>query len=570
MPSLHEKFAAPAPSGAPPAAGLAAEAAQAKALQRASGHKLVDYLRRQGTMSETELTEFICTQLKIDRYNPDKYPGAPDLAELMPEELARKHGVAPLRRERDMLFLATSDPVNVELLDTVERSLGLAVEPVFCPREEMESALAGAYGSGAAMSRMQDLLAELEVQTPREEEPLVALRSESIEAGPGDAPVVRLVNQILAQAASAGASDVHLSPRRNSAQLRLRLDGELTEFPAPPKSLFLALVSRLKLLAGLDIAVSRIPQDGRFSFQMEGREINVRVSTLPTIYGENLVMRLLAKSPKSFSLDALGLDPGDRAKLGAAIQRPYGMFLATGPTGSGKTTLLYAALQELDQPSVSIVTLEDPVEYRIDSIRQVQLNQKAGMTFAGGLRSILRQDPDIIMVGEIRDQETAKIGVEAAMTGHLVLSTTHTNDAAGAVTRLLEMGVEPFLVASTLLAAVGQRLIRRNCPHCTEPHQPPPHLLAALGLRPGETPAFARGAGCAKCQHTGYLGRAGLYEVLVVDDLVQEMVMARASSRDINRACVAAGTLRPLSEDARAKVLSGLTSLEEAAPFIFM
>jgi len=340
--------------------------------------------------------------------------------------------------------------------------------------------------------------------------------------------------------------------------------------PSPPKNVFMSVISRLKLIANMDISVTRLPQDGRFSFHVQTKEVNVRASTLPTIYGENMVLRLLMRQSGTLTLADLGLVDEEREKIESAINKSYGMILATGPTGSGKTTLLYALLREIDKPNINIITLEDPVESRIDTIRQVQLNRKAGMTFASGLRAILRQDPDVLMVGEIRDGETAHISVESAMTGHRLLSTVHTNDAPGAVTRFMDMGVEPFLVASTLLVAVGQRLVRRVCSNCKEPYNPPEKMVEQLKLHPKSKITFMRGKGCPSCNNTGYRGRLGIYEVLLIDELVQDMIMKRMSSKEIAKACIQAKTFRNMKMDAVSKVAKGITTLEEAAPIIFM
>jgi type IV pilus assembly protein PilB len=314
----------------------------------------------------------------------------------------------------------------------------------------------------------------------------------------------------------------------------------------------------------MDIAVSRVPQDGRFTIKMEDREINIRVSSLPTIYGENIVLRLLDSSGGMIGLDRLGMRTEDKEKLLSVMRKPYGMILSTGPTGSGKSTSLYSILKELNQPDVNIITVEDPVEYRIERIRQVQLNRKAGMTFASGLRSILRQDPDIIMVGEIRDTETAAIAVQAALTGHRMLSTVHTNDAAGAVTRFMDMGIEPFLISSVMLVSFAQRLVRKICPYCKEAYVPPPETFALWGLEEYEGTTLYKGAGCYQCMETGYMGRTGVFEVLLIDEMVQDMILKRQSAQEITRVVQKEGKLRTLKEDALEKVFSGITTLEEA------
>ncbi len=539
---------------------------QLRAVQRKSGVKLAEYLRRQGKLKENELMDYVSSQLKIDRYTADKYPLDNDLKSSLPENIFRERQLVPLRRKDNMLWVATSDPINLSLLDTVEKITKLELEPVYCPKDELTDLIYSFFGTEANLGDMLGTLEELSVESPDKlDEGPLDISIASLE----EAPIVKLVNQILVQAAQANASDIHISPRRDSVQLRFRIDGQLREFPAPPKSVFMSVISRIKLLSNMDISVTRVPQDGRFSFQIQGKEINVRASALPTIYGENIVLRLLMRKSGTLTMQDLGMIDEDRLKVETAIHKSYGMILATGPTGSGKTTLLYALLREVDRPNINIITLEDPVESRIDSIRQVQLNRKAGMTFAGGLRSILRQDPDVIMVGEIRDGETAHIAVESAMTGHRLLSTVHTNDAAGAVTRFLDMGIEPFLVSSTLLVAVGQRLVRRICQNCKEPFTPPQNMLDALKLTP-EKATFLHGRGCPQCNNTGYKGRTGIYEVLLIDETIQNMIMKQVSSKEIARAGVQAKTFRTMKTDALHKAIRGLTTLEEASPIIFM
>ncbi len=540
---------------------------QFKAVQRKSGVKLAEYLRRQGKLGEKELMDYVSAQLKIDRYTPEKYPLNMELKHELPEDIFKDRHLVPLKRRDKMLWVATADPLNLSLLDAVEKLTKFDLEPVYCPKDELNDLIFSFYGSKADMGEMLGTLEELSVESEADldtDAPDISIASLE------DAPVVKLVNQILVQAVNSGASDIHISPRRDSVQLRLRVDGQLHEMPGPPKSVFMSVISRLKLIANMDISVTRVPQDGRFSFHVQTKEVNVRASTLPTIYGENMVLRLLMKKSGTLTLADLGLIDEEQEKVQAAINKSYGMILATGPTGSGKTTLLYALLREIDRPNINIITLEDPVESRIDSIRQVQLNRKAGMTFASGLRAILRQDPDVLMVGEIRDGETAHIAVESAMTGHRLLSTVHTNDAPGAVTRFIDMGVEPFLVASTLLVAVGQRLVRRVCKNCSEPYNPPPKMVEQLKLSPKSKINFMKGRGCPSCNNTGYKGRTGIYEVLLIDEVVQELIIQRASSKDIAKAAVQAKTFRTMKMDAISKVAKGETTLEEAAPIIFM
>ncbi|WP_243358199.1 GspE/PulE family protein [Fundidesulfovibrio terrae] len=562
MKALHEKLVD---------SGLVtkSEVDQVRQIQRKSGWKIVEYLMHQGRLNENELIDFISRELKIDKYTAEKYPLDKTLKEVLPEDLARKLDLVPVKLDRNVLYVVTADPESINRLDQVERVALLEVEPVFCTKAELEELMAGQYGVQSHLGDMLGIIDELTVQSGDEADEGMDLAG-ALQSAVQEAPVVRLVNQILAQAVRERASDIHLSPMAATIQMRFRIDGELREFPTPPKSVFLTVLSRLKLLANMDITITRIPQDGRFSFVLDGKEVNVRASTLPTIHGENLVLRLLTRSSRGGSMDELGVSEEDRRKLQKGMDRPFGMILATGPTGSGKTTLLYAALRQMDQPGVNIITLEDPVEYRIETIRQVQLNVRAGMTFASGLRAILRQDPDVIMVGEIRDGETAQIAVQSALTGHQVLSTVHTNSACQALTRLSEMGIEPFLIASTLAVVVGQRLVRRICPKCKEPYQPPKELLDVFEMRHLKDVVFMRGKGCPDCNGLGYAGRVGVYEVLYVDDLVQDLILRKASAREIEQAAVEAGAFSTLKMDALSKVVAGFTTIEEAATIAFM
>ncbi|MCK9362493.1 MAG: Flp pilus assembly complex ATPase component TadA [Syntrophales bacterium] len=534
--------------------------------------RLGQYLCRQGIIDENQMAEALSRQLKIARYHPSRYPINIDIDGFITIETARKFQIAPLRKKGRLLTIAMVDPLDINALDAVEIEADAEVEAVVCTERELNQLLSGIYGMKSGMSGvLDDMKVETQPATEKgtereaEEVNISALKDQA-----DDAPVVRLVNSIFAQAIREGASDIHISPQQASIQLRFRIDGRLHEIPSPPKALLLPIIARIKILAGVDITVSRLPQDGRFTIRMERHEINVRVSTMPTIYGENVVMRLLDMSAGVYTLDRLGMIKTDRDKIETSSKKAYGMILSTGPTGSGKSTSLYAILDEMNSPDINIITLEDPVEYRIENIRQVQLNRKAGMTFASGLRAILRQDPDIIMIGEIRDAETAQISVQAAQTGHRLLSTIHTNDAAGAITRLIDMGIEPFLVSSALLVSFGQRLVRTNCPYCSEPYTPLASVLEAWGLNKAENPNFRRGKGCYQCMSTGYKGRTGLFEVLVNDEAIQEMIIKRKSAQEITRAAVEQGRLRTLKEDAVAKILQGITTPEEAASAVMV
>lgn len=551
-------------------AGLLTEEALRKALQDQpkSPLKLGQLLARRGLVGEGDLAEIVSRQLNIERYHPDHYPIDLSLVQLIPIELAQQHQIAPIRKKGRLLTIATIDPLDIHTLDAIEMLTGCEVEPAIGTEREINQLISSIYG---IQSTIGTALENLEIDTQRTEDPdQEDVQVASLQDLAAEAPVIRLVNTIFSQAVREGASDIHISPQQNSVQIRFRIDGKLYDVPAPRKSSFLSIVARIKILSNMDITVSRVTQDGRFTLKMDRKEINVRVSSIPTIYGENLVLRLLDTSGSVYSLDGLGMVESDIRKIKSIINKPYGMILSTGPTGSGKSTTIYAILNELNRPDCNIMTLEDPVEYRIDNIRQIQLNRKAGMTFAGGLRTILRQDPDIIMVGEIRDPETAAIAVQAAQTGHRVLSTVHTNDAAGAISRFIDMDVEPFLISSVLLATFAQRLVRTICPYCKERYQPPKEALIAVGLDGVQDAGFQRGRGCSQCLNTGYKGRTGIFEVLINDEMIQHMILERRSAQEITREAKRSGRLRTLQEDAAGKVLQGITTLEEAATAVMM
>jgi type IV pilus assembly protein PilB len=556
-------------------AGLLTEAQLAKAVKDQQKYKLKlgQTLVREGIVSGSQIADIVSKQLKIDKYQPDKYPIDVALSKIIPVEIVQKHQVVPLSKDRFLLTVAMTDPMDIDTLDKIEVLTNTEVEVVICTEKELNHIVSSMYGSLSGIGGVLEGIEEMEFERSDESEqqPL----TEDVEVGSlhdmvEEAPVIRLVNSILAQAVREGASDIHISPEKDFVQVRFRVDGRLHEVPAPPKSMILLIISRLKILANMDIARSRIPQDGRFTVKMDNKEINIRASTIPTIYGENLVLRLLDTSAGVYSLGSLGIVDQDIRKIEMAISKPYGMILSTGPTGSGKSTCLYSILQKINKPDINIITLEDPVEYRGEKIRQIQLNRKAGMTFADGLRSIMRQDPDVIMVGEIRDAETATISVQAALTGHRVLSTVHTNDAAGAITRFIDMGIEPFLVSSVMLLSIAQRLIRRVCPYCKKPYKPPQPALEYWGLSKIEGADFVKGTGCFNCMDTGYKGRVGLYEILSIDEMVQNMILQKKSAQEITRAAKEEGLLSTLMEDATRKVLEGVTTLEEAASAVMV
>ena len=539
---------------------------EALPFQKRSHLKLGQFLVREGIVNESQIVDLVSNQLRLEKYRPENYTIDMDLANLLPADIAHKYQAAPLQKNGLLLSIAMVDPLDINALDAIELFTNCEVEAIICSEPHLNSLLSSLYGTYAGIGGVLEDMEEMEINKAAVKPPVtVDVEVSSLQGMAEEAPVVRLVNSILSQGVREGASDIHISPEKEAVQVRFRVDGRLHEVPAPPKSMFLPILSRLKILSNMDIAISRIPQDGRFTVKMKNKDINIRVSTIPSIYGENMVLRLLDTSSSMYSLERLGMNEGDRKKLESMISRPHGMILSTGPTGSGKSTSLYSILKEINQPDINIITIEDPVEYRIEKIRQVQLNRKAGMTFAGGLRSILRQDPDVIMVGEIRDSETANIAVQAALTGHRVLSTLHTNDSPGAITRFIDMGIEPFLVASVMIVSFAQRLVRKVCPSCKTAYQPPREALKFWKLDQVKNARFQQGRGCFNCMHTGYKGRTGVYEVLIIDDMVRNLILKRKSAHEISRAAKEAGNFTTLEDNAAEKVIQGITTLEEAA-----
>ena len=532
-----------------------------KAAGKAS-RKLGEFLVSSGLVKEEDIVKLLSVQLRISRYSPDVYPIDDSIAALLPSDIAQKHKVVPLFKKNNVIHVGMVDPTDIQALDAIERAVGGEVEPVICTQREMHLLTAGIYGMSAGLGNLIDGVTSIE--SAGEEKESSDLQVSSLKDLAEGAPVVRSVNWIISQAVREGASDIHISPEKRYVQLRFRIDGKLREVPAPPIAMHLAIISRIKILANMDIAVTRVPQDGRMTTRIDNKEINIRVSAIPTVNGENIVMRLLDMSATEFTLDGLGMAEEDRKKIEEHIFKPYGMILSTGPTGSGKSTSLYAILRKLNDPSINIITVEDPVEYRVEKIRQLQLNVKAGMTMAGGLKYILRQDPDVIMVGEIRDVETAHVGVQAALTGHRVLSTVHTNDAVGAITRLLDLGVEPFLVAAVLLVSFAQRLVRKVCPNCRTPYDPSPEMLKFWGLKGAKDVKFMMAGSCYKCMNTGYQGRMGIFEVLAINAAIKEMISARRTGQEIVQAAQQAGDLKLLRDDAARKIAAGNTTVEEA------
>jgi len=540
-------------------------------LQKKSKQKLGQFFVQQGLLTETQIVRVVSSQLNMEQYSAIKYALDTELSNIIPADLAYKYQIAPLNKSGLLLTVAMLDPMDINAIDAIEVYTNNEIEAVICTEQDLNQLHAGLYGSYSGIGGVLDDMEEMQYDKETDKAEITEdVEVSSLQGMAEEAPVIRLVNSILSQGVREGASDVHISPEKNYVQVRFRVDGKLHEVPAPPKSMFLPIISRLKILANMDISISRIPQDGRFTVKMKNKEINIRTSTMPSIYGENMVLRLLDTSSGILSLERLGMSDDDRKKIEKMIQKPYGMILSTGPTGSGKSTSLYSILKNINKPDINIITVEDPVEYRIEKIRQIQLNRKAGMTFADGLRSILRQDPDVIMVGEIRDAETATIAVQAALTGHRVFSTLHTNDAAGAITRFVDMGVEPFLVSSVMIASFAQRLVRTVCPQCKKPFKPPVEMLEFWGLDSSENTNFTKGKGCFNCLGTGYKGRTGIYEVLVIDDLMQKMILKNSTTPEITRAAIQAGNLATLKENAAEKVRQGITTFEEASSAVLV
>ncbi|SNB47420.1 type II secretion system ATPase GspE [Geobacter sp. DSM 9736] len=472
----------------------------------------------------------------------------------LPLAFARNNLILPLAEEEGRLVVALGDPANLLALDEVKGVFEMPVAPVLVPRQEVLDAINRLYAriSGSAQEVVEELQGEdlstiaTELTHPRD---LLDLTDE--------APVIRLLNSILFQAVKERASDIHIEPFERELEVRFRIDGILYKMLAPPKVVQEALISRVKIMSGLNIAEKRLPQDGRFRVIVAGRDVDIRVSIIPTFFGERVVLRLLDKQKGVISLSDIGLSERDVTVMDRLLARSNGIILVTGPTGSGKTTTLYAALTKLNSPDKNIITIEDPIEYQLKGVGQIQVNAKIDLTFASGLRSILRQDPDIIMVGEIRDVETAEIAMQASLTGHLVLSTLHTNDSATAVTRLIDMGIEPFMVASTLSAVLAQRLVRVICPHCKEEYRPE-REYAGIEL----PPLLYRGRGCDRCFGLGSVGRIGIYELLLVDAEVCSMVIKHAPAGTIKEYAISRG-MRTLREDGLAKAAAGITTIEE-------
>ncbi|MFA0739657.1 MAG: hypothetical protein LKKZDAJK_002779 [Candidatus Fervidibacter sp.] len=520
------------------------------------GKQWTEALAELGYCSEEDVLHALSAVLHLPLVNLREETIDPEVLALVPAEMAFRHQVLPLRKENGALIVAVADPLNVETESLLRFVTNLPVRLVLAKPAELRAQLEQHY--------MRKVIAEAET-----EEIEVIKEAEEDIGDPTrlakEALVIRLVNMLIRNAVRERASDIHIEPLERELRVRYRVDGVLHEVPAPAKRLHPAIVSRIKIMANLDITERRKPQDGRIKVRILGREVDIRVSIIPTVFGESVVMRLLDRTAMNFTLKDLGMLTDDLEKFDRLIKIPYGIILATGPTGSGKTTTLHAALKRIYSPERKIVTIEDPVEYQLEGVTQIQVNPAVGLTFATGLRSILRHDPDVIMVGEIRDHETAEIAIHSALTGHLVFSTLHTNDAPGAITRLIEMGIEPFLVASSVEGVLAQRLVRKICPRCKEPYRPSQAVwdyLVQQGFVEAGEPILRHGRGCNECRFTGYSGRTGIFELLVMDDELRDLVLRKASSHEIRAAAMEKG-MRTLYQDGMLKVALGITTVEE-------
>jgi len=542
------------------------------AQQKKEGTRLLKLIMEKAYVSEQDMAVSMGRVLNTPPINLARINIALDVAELLPRELAHNHKVVPVSRLENKLFLAMADPLNVLAIDDVKRITKLEVAPLIASEKAIIDKLNNidSAKSGSMEDIIQDAKAKGDVvdadadNVEVSRETVEEVNLDQLAASSEEAPVIKLANLILVQAVKDRASDIHIEPFERGLRLRYRIDGVLLDATPPPKQMQLALASRFKIMSSLDIAERRLPQDGRMRIRVGGKDYDLRVSIMPTVHGEKIVLRVLDKSNLSASIDKLGLDPDTFSQFKSAVDAPHGLILVTGPTGSGKTTTLYSALNELNNPMYNIVTVEDPVEFQIPGINQVPVKKEIGLTFANALRSILRQDPDIIMIGEIRDTETAEIAVEAALTGHQVLSTMHCNDAPGAIARLDDMGIAPFLISSSVILACAQRLMRRICSHCKEPVTYPAKMYSDLNIDPSifDGVTLYRGRGCERCKNAGYAGRLAIIEAMSITDEIRKLVIARANTREMGKIAIGQGmrTLRMVALD---RVRDGISTLEQ-------
>ncbi|MGD0922169.1 MAG: type IV-A pilus assembly ATPase PilB [Terriglobia bacterium] len=548
---------------------------QALEFQKTNGGRLGNALVKLGFLSDDEVTAVLSRQYGVPSINLAYFEVDPNVIKLIPMETAMKYQILPLSRVGSSLTVAMVDPTNVFAMDDIKFMTGFNIEPVVASESAISEAIKKHYGSVEDVERKKEIeeivsfIDEGQAESVElEAEDESSLNLAALEKAAEEAPVIKLVNYILTDAVKRGASDIHMEPYEKEYRVRYRVDGMLATIMNPPTKLRDAIISRVKIMAKLDISEKRLPQDGRIMIRMmhNGRkkQLDFRVSVLPTLYGEKIVMRLLDKENLRLDMTKLGFEPESLAKFQKAIFKPYGMVLVTGPTGSGKTNTLYSSISQLNKPDTNIVTAEDPVEFQLPGINQVQMKEQIGLNFATALRSFLRQDPNIILVGEIRDFETAEIAIKAALTGHLVLSTLHTNDAPATISRLMNMGIEPFLVATSVHLICAQRLARRVCQECKQPEDVSPQVLIDAGYTPEEATTVKpqKGRGCATCGNKGYKGRVGLYEILEVTDEVRELILVGASALEIKRKAIEQGMIS-LRRSGLIKVAAGMTTLEE-------
>jgi len=532
--------------------------------QRARGGALLgQMLVHQGVLTEVSLATALAEIAGVP-FKPLRLPMVQDAAlQAMPSDIPPRHGVVPVAVVGDTLEVATADPLNILAIDEIERRTGLRVQQTCSTETDIRNAVEHFYGGAGVLENLvAETIGRHDAETQRAKSSSFLVVDETSTA---DEPIVRLVDEIIEQAVRRRATDIHIDPEEDSLRIRYRVDGLLQPGPVLPKKLHHSIISRLKVIAALDIAEQRLPQEGHITYRTGNREVDLRVSCFPTVFGEKMAVRVLERQMLFGGLTELGIEAETLAKLEDSMARTKGIVLLTGPTGSGKTTTLYTMLSNLDTMANNIVTLEDPVEYRLPQIRQSQINNRAGFTFATGIRSMLRQDPDVILLGEIRDPETAGLAMRAALTGILVLSTLHTNEAAGTFPRLIDMGLEPYLIGSTVISAVAERIVRKVCPHCGEPAEPDAVMLEQLGLSDEQLDgSWLRGSGCHQCQDTGYLGRTGIFEILMVSDPIREAMKEQADTRAIRRVAVQEG-MQTLMQHGLERVRRGETTLEELA-----
>jgi general secretion pathway protein E len=521
-----------------------------------TGERIGEALVAMGVASTEDVSRALARQKKLPFLSRDELPSPLPIVKNVSPKYLRQYLVCPVSVEGGLLTVATSDPMNPLVVDDLRQCTGLDVKVVVSPADAITEAIDRTYeGSSTVLQRIVEGIED--DRTGDGEEDINHLRDMAFEA-----PVVRLVNLLVEGAIAAEASDIHVEPFEDTLRIRYRIDGILFDQEAPPRRLQAAVTSRIKIMAEMNIAERRLPQDGRIRVTLHGRRVDIRVSTIPTVHGESIVMRLLDRSTVFLPLERLGFAPDTLRRFESLIKRPHGIVLVTGPTGSGKTTTLYGALDKINSPDLKIITVEDPVEYQLKGVNQIPVKAKIGLSFASGLRHIVRQDPDVILVGEIRDRETAEISIQAALTGHLVFSTLHTNDAPAAITRLQDMGVESYLVASVLEGVLAQRLLRRICQACREPHRPPAAEVEALGIAAAADAPIFRGRGCDECRGTGYRGRTAIYELFAITEDVRSLMLRRSSAREIRRHAVEAGMIT-LRLDGWLKAREGITTIEE-------